>query len=379
MAVPLSLFIIIAATLLALAVAIAIAYWKFPLHLIYKSKVGYESMLDAINDPLAVVTSDYIVKRANKAYISLVAGSFQIPSARNATTCSGDARNPAPTAVCHTPSTLKKQEVVEHSPHPSGKRHPAAQFFTLHLDADDAGARLRHRAYPRYHGARTAQNRPGGKKPARSPGRMRNLKLAQRNISEDLRLARQIQEGILPKAAPDISRTFRIVAHLPSGRRRRRGPVRFHPLYREKARRISSAMRPATALPHRLSAPFRKCRFSTTAKGIPPHELIAAINRDLFEYPDQPLSHLFSRGFQPDQHTFTFSRAGHPDPRRHPKRRIVHQLKSMGTFAGVIEDATFEEAVFSYQGDRFFLFTDGIYEIQKEDENITDMTGLSTP
>ena len=121
MAVPFSLFVIIAATLLALAVAIALAYWKFPLHLIYKSKVGYESMLDAINDPLAVVTSDYIVRRANKAYISLVGGSFQSSIGRK---CYYLLRGRSePCVDCRMPNalTLHKQQIVEHSPHPSGK------------------------------------------------------------------------------------------------------------------------------------------------------------------------------------------------------------------------------------------------------------------
>jgi PAS domain-containing protein len=119
--VPLSLFLIIAATLLALAVAIAIAYWRFPLHLIYKSKVGYESMLDAVNEPLAVVNSDYSVIRANRAYISLVKGSFQSSIGKKCYSLLRNRREPCEDCRMPHAITLRKLQVVEHSPHPSGK------------------------------------------------------------------------------------------------------------------------------------------------------------------------------------------------------------------------------------------------------------------
>ena len=42
-------------------------------------------MLDGVSDPLAVITEDYTVKRANKAYISMISSNFQDTINKNAT------------------------------------------------------------------------------------------------------------------------------------------------------------------------------------------------------------------------------------------------------------------------------------------------------
>lgn len=369
MAVPLSLFIIIAATLLALAVALAFAYWKFPLHLIYKSKVGYESMLDAVNDPLAVVTSDYIVLRANKAYISLVAGSFQSSIGKK---CHGLLRGRnEPCVDCRMPNamTLHKQQIVEHSPHPSGKGAlrlsfspyepetptPGADFVIEHISDITVLEQLKTDLEEKNNTLAAA---------------MRKLKQAQRNIREDLRLARQIQEGILPKQAPEFPGiAMAIVYH----------PVAdvggdlydFIPFSKEKL-----GVFIGDASGHGLAASLigtisKMSLFNHSRHEIPPGDLISAINRDLFS--NIRTNHYltcFLGIFDRTKQTFTYSRAGHPIPVVVRRDGSIHHLNSMGTFAGVFEDATYEEAVFNYQkGDRFFMFTDGIYEIQKAEEH----------
>ena len=60
--------IIFSAGGLIAVLALVALYRKYPLHLIYRSKIGLEDMLDGVSDPLAVITEDYTVKRANKAY-----------------------------------------------------------------------------------------------------------------------------------------------------------------------------------------------------------------------------------------------------------------------------------------------------------------------
>lgn len=367
--VPISLLIIIAATLLALAVAIAIAYWKFPLHLIYKSKVGYESMLDAVNDPLAVVTSDYIVKRANKAYISLVAGSFQHSIGQK---CYYLLRGRSePCTDCRMPNavTLRNPQVVERSPHPSGKGTLRLNFspYVPEAETPDTSYTIEH--------IRDITVLEELKNDLEEKNRtlataMRNLKLAQRNIREDLRLARQIQEGLLPKTAPQFPGiSIAIVYH----------PVAdvggdlydFIPFSKDKLGIFigdASGHGLAAALVGTIS---KMSLFNHSKRETAPGETIAAINRDLFS--NIQTNHYltcFLGIFDRRMHTFTYSRAGHPIPIVVRRNGSMHHLTSQGTFAGVIEDSSYEEAVFTYQnGDRFFLFTDGIYEVQKEEES----------
>jgi sigma-B regulation protein RsbU (phosphoserine phosphatase) len=369
MAIPLSLLIIIAATLLALAVAIAIAYWKFPLHLIYKSKVGYESMLDAIGDPLAVVTSDYIVQRANKAYISLVSGSFQSTIGKK---CHSLLRGRTePCTDCRMPqATLqRKHQIVERSPHPSGSGTIRLSFspFIPDTESPDTHCVIEHiRDITVLEQLKSDLE----EKNLTLAQAMRTLKQAQRNIREDLRLARQIQEGILPKAAPhfkdfSIAQTYHPVADVGGDL------YDFLPFSPEKLGVFigdASGHGLASSLIGTIS---KMSLYNNSKQEIPPHEIIAAINHDLFmNIQTNHYLTCFLGFFDRVQQTLTYSRAGHPVPVVLRRDGTIKMLNSGGTFAGVIEDVEFEEAVFSYQkGDRFFLFTDGIYEVQKLEEN----------
>jgi hypothetical protein len=201
--VPSSALIIVAAALCALAAAIAVAYWKFPLHLIYKSKLGYESMLDAIGDPLAVVSSDYTVIRANKAYMALVAGSFPDSIGQKCYRLLRGRSEPCDDCLLSQTLDSNKPHSVEHSPHPSGKGALRLGFSPYSLDtaASHAACVIEHiRDITLLEQLKTDLE---GKNRSLAEA-MRTLKLAQRSIREDLRLARQIQEGILPKNAPAV-------------------------------------------------------------------------------------------------------------------------------------------------------------------------------
>jgi serine phosphatase RsbU (regulator of sigma subunit) len=366
-AVPLSLFIIIAATLLALAVAIAIAYWKFPLHLIYKSKVGYESMLDAVNDPLAVVGSDHIVRRANKAYISLVNSSFQGTIGKKCYSLLRGRNEPC--TDCRMPHavTLRKQQVVEHSPHPSGKGALRLSFSPY---APETEALAAHFVIEHIRDITVLEQLKADleEKNTSLAAAMRKLKQAQRSIHEDLQLARQIQEGILPKQAPAfpgiaVTTTYHPVADVGGDL------YDFVPFSKDKL-----CVFIGDASGHGLAASLigtisKMSLYSHSRHELPPRELIAEINRDLISNV-QTYHYLtcFLGVFDRQKRTFTYSRAGHPVPVVIRRDGSVHHLNCAGTFAGVLKDANYEEAVFNYRiGDRFFIFTDGIYEIQKND------------
>lgn len=365
--VPLSLFIIMAATLLVLAVAIAIAYWKFPLHLIYKSKVGYESMLDAVNDPLAVVDSDYTVSRANKAYITLVNGSFQSSIGKKCYSLLRDRREPCEDCRMPHAITLRKQQVVEHSSHPSGKgalrlsfspyapetETPASHFVIEHIRDITVLEQLKSDLEEKNTSLGSA---------------MRTLRQAQRSIRDDLQLARQIQEGILPKSAPDIPGV--------------RMAIKYHPVADVGGDLYDFIPFPddklcvfvGDASGHGLAAALigtisKMSLYNHSRNELPPNRMISEINQDLISN-IQTYHYLtcFLGVFDLKKQNFTYSRAGHPMPVVLRSDGSVQRLNCAGTFAGVLKDAAYEETVFNYRvGDRFFMFTDGIYEIQKDD------------
>jgi phosphoserine phosphatase RsbU/P len=365
--VPLSLFLIIAATLLALAVAIVIAYLKFPLHLIYKSKVGYESMLDSVNDPLAVVGSDYVVQRANKAYISLVNSSFQGSIGKK---CFALLRKRSePCTDCRMPHaiTLKKQQVVEHSPHPSGKGALRLSFSPYAPETETPGG---HFVIENIRDITVLEQLKADleEKNTSLAAAMRKLKQAQRSIVEDLHLARQIQEGILPKSAPDVQGIAMAIKYHPvadvGG-----DLYDFIPFTDDRL-----CVFVGDASGHGLAAALigtisKMSLYNHSRNELPPHRMISEINQDLISN-IQTYHYLtcFLGVFDTSRQTFTYSRAGHPVPVVVRRDGSVHQLNCSGTFAGVLKDAVYEEASFDYrQGDRFFIFTDGIYEIQKND------------
>jgi phosphoserine phosphatase RsbU/P len=348
-------------------VAIVIAYLKFPLHLIYKSKVGYESMLDSVNDPLVVVGSDYVVQRANKAYISLVSSSFQSSIGKKCYALLRDRSEPC--ADCRMPHaiTLKKQQVVEHSPHPSGKGALRLSFSPYAPETETPGG---HFVIENIRDITVLEQLKADleEKNISLAAAMRKLKQAQRSIVEDLHLARQIQEGILPKSAPDVQGIAMAIKYHPvadvGG-----DLYDFIPFTDDRL-----CVFVGDASGHGLAAALigtisKMSLYNHSRNELPPHRMISEINQDLISN-IQTYHYLtcFLGVFDTSRQTFTYSRAGHPVPVVVRRDGSVQHLNCSGTFAGVLKDAVYEEAIFDYrQGDRFYIFTDGIYEIQKDD------------
>jgi serine phosphatase RsbU (regulator of sigma subunit) len=67
--------------------------------------------------------------------------------------------------------------------------------------------------------------------------------------------------------------------------------------------------------------------------------------------------------FDFEKNILTYSRAGHPIQLVLRKDGTLYNLRSEGTLMGLLKDAVFQQKEFHFeQGDRFFLFTDGIYD-----------------
>jgi serine phosphatase RsbU (regulator of sigma subunit) len=353
--------------LAAIAAIVALVYRRFPLHKIYKSKVGYESMLDAIGDPLAVIAPDYTVRRANRAYIDLVSGSFRTAIGKKCYSLLKGLNEPC--ADCRIPivESLCRPEVVERSQHPSGAGAVRLSFSPF-FQAEDPEKNLviEHiRDISQLEALKTDLE----EKNRTLADAMRDLKAAQREIKDELRLARQVQEGIMPKTAPpfpglSIHITFHSVEEVGGD---------LYDFIPFSADELGVFVGDASG--HGFSAALigmiaKMSLYNNSKLGDSPGGLIAAINRDLFAIVQTNHYLTCILGvFNRVEHTFTFCRAGHPMPVVVRRDGSLFSLEGSGPMAGIIEDATFDESVFAWEpGDRFYLFTDGMYERRKGEE-----------
>ena len=193
------LFLIISALLLIIALLLML-YRRFPMHLIYRSKMGLQDMFDGISDPLAVITSDFRILRANLAYTSLVNKSFSetiggkcFELLRGRTTPCKDCRL-ARSLAEHKSITLPR------TGHPSENGALSITFtpFILTLDKKESCIIEHIRDITLLEKLKNALET----KNQSLAHAMRNLKEAQQNIRDELQLARNLQQGLLPTAAP---------------------------------------------------------------------------------------------------------------------------------------------------------------------------------
>jgi serine phosphatase RsbU (regulator of sigma subunit) len=354
-------FLLISAVLLLIALGILI-YRRFPLHLIYKSKTGLQDMFDGIGDPLAVITPDYTLLRANRAYISLVNKSFpQTVGSKCYELLRG---RTSPCKDCRLKKALDEGEtvVLERTPHPSEEGTLSITFspFNLSNNHGERGIvehirditlleKLKNDLETKNHTLARA---------------MKQIKEAQQNIRDELQLARAIQQGILPTAAPKtpglrIDHMYHPVTDVGGD---------LYDFISYPSRHLGVFIGDASG--HGLPAAFvgtisKMSLYHHGKHEIPVAELMNRLNDDLIN--NIHSGHYitcFWGIFNLDDYTFTFCRAGHPMPVLIKKDGTVRELSTNGTFIGIMANTPFEQATVTFErGDRFYLFTDGIYEV----------------
>ncbi|MBN1575150.1 MAG: SpoIIE family protein phosphatase [Chitinispirillaceae bacterium] len=354
--------LIISAVLLLLALFIML-YRRFPMHLIYKSKIGLQDMLDGISDPLAVITEDYLVGRANRAYTDLVNKSF---SETIGSKCYELLRGrTSPCKDCRLKRSLAESSPITlaRTDHPGESGALSITFtpFTLSLDKSEQCViehirditlleKLKHDL--------EIKNRS-------LAHTMKNLKEAQQNIRDELQLARNLQQGLLPTAAPatpglKIDHMYHPVTDVGGD---------IYDFIRYPSKHLGIFIGDASG--HGLSAAFvgtisKMSLYNHGHREIPVATLVSRINEDLIS--NVHTGHYltcFWGIFNFDDATFTFCRAGHPMPVQIKKDGTIRELTTPGTFIGILANTTFEQATVTFErGDRFFIFTDGIYEVE---------------
>lgn len=118
-----------------------VVYRRFPMHLIYRSKIGLQDMFDGISDPLAVIDGDFTVRRANRAYTSLVNKSF---AEIIGTPCYELLRGrTSPCRDCLLKKSIRDQQPLSlaRTEHPDGGGVLSISFspFSLTLDNNEIG------------------------------------------------------------------------------------------------------------------------------------------------------------------------------------------------------------------------------------------------
>lgn len=354
------LFLIVLIILIPLV--LFVFYRKFPFHLIYKSKTDLQDMLDGIEDPLAVITEDYIIKRINKAYTSLVSRNYSDVIGQKCFTLLRKRITPCDDCLLKKAFDSKKTVKIDRSNHPSKKGTVSLSFspvnFTFEHDQPCVIEHIRDiTILEELKNDLEQKNRT-------LAGTMKNLKAAQQNIHEELRLARLIQQSILPKEAPSVS-GLKIA-------------LTYHPItdvggdiydfISFSPSRIGVFVGDASG--HGLAAAFvgtisKMSLYNHSKKEMPVCDLLSAINMDLLNniHTGHYLT-CFWGIFDLEKNILTFSRAGHPLPVVVRKDGSFTTLKTAGTFLGLISDTQFEQQTITFEkGDRFYIFTDGIYEV----------------
>jgi len=190
------------------------------------------------------------------------------------------------------------------------------------------------------------------------------LRSTQRIVKADLKIARQIQLGLLPTQIPQIKEMRLDVIYKPVAEVG--GDI--YDFFRLDDNKLGIFIGDASG--HGFAAAM----ISTLTKMSLYHhsrcaqsasELITAINLDLTANIN---SHhyitCFWGVFDFEKSMLTYSRAGHPIPLCLRKDGTLHNLCAEGTLIGLMEDAVFKQEEFHFEpGDRFFLFTDGMYDV----------------
>jgi serine phosphatase RsbU (regulator of sigma subunit) len=194
------------------------------------------------------------------------------------------------------------------------------------------------------------------------------LRAARRGLNAELKVARQIQGGLMPSDIPSVDDMLVDTAYEPAADVG--GDI--YDFIRLDGRRAgvfigdASGHGLASALVGTLS---KMSLYNHSRSPLSTSELLGRMNRDILAHVHA--SHYLTcvwSVFDFEKMTLYYSRAGHPLPLVQRKDGTVDTLPGDGVFLGIVEDAEFEQKEFKFEkGDRFFFFTDGIFDIFGKD------------
>jgi predicted ATPase/serine phosphatase RsbU (regulator of sigma subunit)/tRNA A-37 threonylcarbamoyl transferase component Bud32 len=189
-------------------------------------------------------------------------------------------------------------------------------------------------------------------------------------MQEEIRLASQIQQNLLPVASPSIAgyevAGVNVPAEMVGG-----DYFDFIPIHENRwaicLGDVSGKGLPASLLMANLQATLR----GQTMLDIPPHECLARSNRLLFQSTSpEKFATLFYGILDAGTHRFSFSNAGHDHPHLLKGEQKEIRLKAGGIPLGMLQEYRYdEEAVTLEPGDIIVMCSDGIAEAMDAHED----------
>ncbi len=350
---------------IVIVLCVGLIYYLITSYRIYHSKVHLESAFDSIEDPLAVVDSNYTLLRINKPYTSLIGRSFKKILGEKCYTVLRGRNDPCVDCKLVDVLTTGAKFYVPQSPHPkqADTATISITFCPFMSKRNDSPCIIEH--------IRDITELESLKNNLEKQNTLLTdtttiLRHAQKEIHEELGIARQIQQRIMPQKYPDftglkIKHTYHPIEAVGGD---------IYDFISVGPQQLGFFIGDVSG--HGLSSAFvstisKILLYQHSKSTMPTNKLLNNINHDLIGNVGR--SHYltcFWGIFDKRDNSFTYSRAGHPMPIVIRANGDVAQLAAQGTFLGVLDNPAIEPKKFFFQkGDRCILFTDGIYEVKE--------------
>ncbi len=194
----------------------------------------------------------------------------------------------------------------------------------------------------------------------------KQLQQAYQQIDLDLKLARQLQASFLPRSLPAVGSVRFAVSYRPCGQ----VGGDFYDVFRLDEQHVGFYVADAMGhgLPASLLTIFLKKAVhpkevnGSTYRLVPPHEVLARLNRDLIAQglPDLPFITMVYGLLNCRDGEFQFARAAHPHPVYLPQSGQPELWQTPGTLLGVFEAEYPAIDRRLGPGDKLIVYTDGV-------------------
>ncbi len=366
---PLSLTVLIQAIIILICVFLL--YRLFQAHRIHLSKMHLESTFDSIDDPLAIVDTRYRLVRVNKAYSTLVKCDFKEVLGQRCYEVLRKRQTPCEDCRLNKVLLTGRREYLARSPYmkKAEKRTLSFTFYPFLENVRTPKAVVEH--------IRDITQLEYLKENLENQNRVLTdtttiLRQAQKEMNEELSVARQVQQSTLPQAPPMFPGL--------------RFALKYHPIeavggdiydfipFSNDQLGIFIGDASGHGLSSALVSTISKMSLYNNSKTeMSTNGLLEKLNNDLLG--NVRTSHYltcFWGIFDARDKSFTYSRAGHPMPIVVRATGEICLLNGIGTFTGVLDDPLYEQKRFFLEkGDRCYLCTDGVFEVMENDDSDT--------
>jgi sigma-B regulation protein RsbU (phosphoserine phosphatase) len=348
---------------LVIGISAVVLFKLFTTRRISSSKSHLESTFDSIDDPLAIINSDYHILRVNKAYAALVHQTFQDVIGK---VCYKVLRGRSvPCEDCRMRHVLSsgQRQYVQSSSHPlvPNERSISFTFYPFTQKRGNVSAVVEH--------IRDTTELELLKEHLEKQNRILSdttiiLRRTQREIDEELQMARLVQQSTLPQHIPEVPGIKMSVTYHPI--EAVGGDVYDFIEFSKSRLGIFIGDASGHGMPSSLVSTISKMSLYNHSKNeIPTDTLLVHMNNDLIgNVRSGHYLTCFWGVFDTTDNTLIYSRAGHPMPIVIRANGDVIQLEAVGMFAGILDKPAYEQRKFHFRkGDRCYLFTDGIFEV----------------